>query len=160
MYQSLLIKPMTAISKVPLLVVEDSNEDFKMLHRLIRRMSVENPIYRCTSGDDALDYLKLQGSYRDAENAPRPAVILLDLNLPGTDGRSTLTRLKQDGNLKEIPVVIFTTSAAPKDIDFCYQTGANAYLVKPIDRSELQKTIQTFVEFWLGTNMPPSTVSS
>jgi CheY-like chemotaxis protein len=148
---------MTSISKDPLLVVEDSNEDFTMLQRLIRRMSVNNPIYRCTSGDDALDYLKLRGNYSgDLEKAPRPSVILLDLNLPGTDGRSTLSRLKKDADLRDIPVVIFTTSSAPKDIDFCYQTGANAYLVKPIDRNELQKTVQSFVEFWLGTNMPPS----
>jgi CheY-like chemotaxis protein len=148
---------MTSISKDPLLVVEDSNEDFTMLQRLIRRMSVNNPIYRCTSGDDALDYLKLRGNYSgDLEKAPRPSVILLDLNLPGTDGRSTLSRLKEDADLRDIPVVIFTTSSAPKDIDFCYQTGANAYLVKPIDRNELQKTVQSFVEFWLGTNMPPS----
>lgn len=138
-------------------MVEDSNEDFTMLQRLIRRMSVNNPIYRCTSGDDALDYLKLRGNYSgDLEKAPRPSVILLDLNLPGTDGRSTLSRLKEDADLRDIPVVIFTTSSAPKDIDFCYQTGANAYLVKPIDRNELQKTVQSFVEFWLGTNMPPS----
>lgn len=158
MYNNQLLEPMTAISRDPLLVVEDSNEDFKMLHRLIRRMAVQNPIYRCTNGDEVLDYLRQEGSYRDAQDAPRPSVILLDLNLPGTDGRSTLTELKRDGDLKEIPVVIFTTSSAPKDIDFCYQTGANAYLVKPVDHNELQKTIQTFVEFWLGTNMPPSTV--
>jgi CheY-like chemotaxis protein len=151
---------MTSILGDPLLVVEDSTEDFKMLHRLIRKMSVQNPIYRCASGDEALEYLQLEGIYRDTQTAPRPSVILLDLNLPGTDGRSILAKLKQDKAFKEIPVVVFTTSSAPKDIDFCYQAGANAYLVKPIDRLSLNKTVESFVEFWLGTNIPPSGFSS
>jgi CheY-like chemotaxis protein len=151
-----LLGNMTLITGDPLLVVEDSNEDFNILHRLIRKMSVQNPIYRCASGDEALDYLKLEGIYQDVQAAPRPSVILLDLNLPGTDGRSILAKLKQDKTLKEIPVVIFTTSSASKDIDFCYQTGANAYLVKPLDRLSLKKTVESFVEFWLGTNVSPT----
>jgi CheY-like chemotaxis protein len=148
----------------PLLVVEDSNEDFRMLQRLMRRMSVQNPIHRCTNGDEVIEFLYQQKSdtYHQGEEscnsqlALRPSVILLDLNLPGIDGRDILARLKQDNTFKEIPVVVFTTSSNPKDIELCYQKGANGYLVKPMDAQELKKTIQAFVDYWLEANTPPA----
>jgi CheY-like chemotaxis protein len=139
----------------PLLVVEDSHEDFKMLQRLMRRMAVQNPIYRCTSGDEVLDFLCQEGNYQDPKIAPRPSVILLDLNLPGIDGRDVLERLKQDNSFREIPIVVFTTSSNPKDIELCYQKGANGYLIKPMDAQDLQKTLQAFVDYWLQANTPP-----
>ncbi|KOP28364.1 chemotaxis protein CheY [Hapalosiphon sp. MRB220] len=137
----------------PLLVVEDSNEDFRILQRLMRRMAVQNPIYRCSSGDEVLDYLYQEG--KKIGGLSRPSVILLDLNLPGIDGRDILEQLKQDKTFREIPIVIFTTSSNPKDIEFCYQKGANGYLVKPMDVQELQKTIQAFVDYWLQVNISP-----
>ncbi|PHJ64140.1 chemotaxis protein CheY [Nostoc linckia z18] len=148
----------------PLLVVEDSNEDFRMLQRLMRRMSVQNPIHRCTNGDEVIEFLYQQknDTYHQGEEscnsqlALRPSVILLDLNLPGIDGRDILARLKQDNTFKEIPVVVFTTSSNPKDIELCYQKGANGYLVKPMDAQELKKTIQAFVDYWLEANTPPA----
>ena len=150
---------MTTRPNEPLLVAEDSNEDFKMLQRLMQRMTVQNPIYRCTTGDEVLDFLYQVGDYQSPAIAPRPSVILLDLNLPGIDGRDVLERLKQDISFKEIPIVVFTTSANPKDIELCYQRGANGYLVKPMDSSELEKTVQAFVEYWLEANTPPSVIS-
>jgi CheY-like chemotaxis protein len=139
----------------PLLVVEDSNEDFRMLQRLMRRMSVQNPIYRCTNGDEALDFLYQEGNFNNPETAPRPSVILLDLNLPGIDGREILEKLKKDGSFKEIPIIVFTTSSNPKDIELCYKKGANGYLIKPMNFEELQKTVQAFVNYWLEVNTPP-----
>ncbi len=147
----------------PLLVVEDSNEDFRMLQRLMRLMAVQNPIHRCTNGDEVLEFLYRQGSAAynkddalgKSEAVLRPSVILLDLNLPGIDGRDILVRLKQDSSFKEIPIVVFTTSSNPKDIELCYQRGANGYLVKPMDSQELKKTIQAFVNYWLEANTPP-----
>ncbi|AFY31076.1 response regulator [Calothrix sp. PCC 7507] len=147
---------MTTRLNEPLLVVEDSNEDFRMLQRLMRRMAVKNPIYRCTSGDEVLDFLYQEGNYNSPEIAPLPSVILLDLNLPGIDGREILGRLKQDKRLKKIPVVVFTTSSNPKDVELCYQKGANGYLVKPMDAQELQKIIQAFVDYWLQVNTLPT----
>ena len=140
----------------PLLVVEDSNEDFRMLQRLMRRMAVQNPIYRCTNGDEVLDLLYKQSSNENSSAVLRPSVILLDLNLPGIDGRDILERLKQDITFKEIPIVVFTTSSNPRDIELCYQKGANGYLVKPMDAQGLQKTIQAFVDYWLEANTPPA----
>jgi CheY-like chemotaxis protein len=149
---------LTMPSKVsdPLLVVEDSNEDFKMLRRLMRRMDVQNPIYRCTSGDEVLEFLHRVGNYENPNVAPKPSVILLDLNLPGIDGREVLARLKQDQSFRGIPIVVFTTSSNPRDIELCYQRGANGYLIKPMDMNELQKTMQAFVDYWLEVNTPPS----
>jgi CheY-like chemotaxis protein len=144
---------MTTKLHEPLLVVEDSNEDFRILQRLMRRMAVQNPIHRCTNGDEVLELLYQQRS--QAQVALRPSVILLDLNLPGIDGREVLERLKQDQSFKEIPIVVFTTSSNPKDIELCYQKGANGYLVKPMDAQELKKTIRAFVDYWLETNTPP-----
>ncbi|BAY24852.1 response regulator receiver protein [Calothrix sp. NIES-2100] len=147
---------MTTRLHEPLLVVEDSNEDFRMLQRLMRRMAVQNPIYRCTNGDEVLDWLYKQSSNENSSAGLRPSVILLDLNLPGIDGRDILERLKQDITFKEIPIVVFTTSSNPRDIEYCYQKGANGYLVKPMDAQGLRKTIQAFVDYWLEANTPPA----
>jgi CheY-like chemotaxis protein len=140
----------------PLLVAEDSDEDFVALQRLMQRMQVQNPIYRCPDGDSVLDFLYNEANFSELEGVPRPSVILLDLNLPGTDGRDVLEHLKQDQSLKEIPIVVFTTSANPRDIEFCYEKGANGYLVKPMDSRQLEKTIQAFVDYWLEANIPPT----
>ncbi len=144
----------------PLLIAEDSDEDFEVLQVLMEQMDVQNPIYRCTNGDKVLDFLYKEGDYDNLDVAPRPSVILLDLNLPGTDGRDVLEQLKQDQNFKEIPIIVFTTSSNPRDVEFCYEKGANGYLIKPIDSSELEKTVQAFVNYWLQVNTPPTSKSA
>ena len=145
-------------NKAALLVVEDSDEDFEVLQIFMEDMAVKNPIYRCTTGDKALDFLyKTQGK-EEGDESTRPSTILLDLNLPGTDGREVLQRLKQDDDFREIPIVIFTTNSNPKDIKFCYRKGANGYLIKPVETERFEKAVQAFVEYWLYTNMPPNWV--
>lgn len=139
----------------PLLVVEDSNEDFRLLQRLMQRFEVKNPIYRCSDGDELLNYLYREGVYQNHKKAPRPSVILLDLNLPGVDGRYVLERIKQDTTFREIPIVVFTTSSNPEDIELCYQKGANGYLIKPMDYKELQNIMRAFVNYWLEANVAP-----
>ena len=138
-----------------LLVVEDSNADFRLLKRLMRKMDVQNPIYRCKTGDEALALMCQRGQGQASELTNRPEIILLDLNLPGTDGRAVLAKLKQDQALKRIPIVVFTCSSAPKDIEFCYEQGANGYMVKPVGISDLTKALQSFVDYWLGSNTSP-----
>lgn len=139
----------------PLLVAEDSDEDFEVLELLMQQMRVQNPIHRCTNGDKVLDFVYQDGECGEQRSAPLPSVILLDLNLPGTDGREVLEQLKQDQNFREIPIVVFTTSSNPKDVEFCYQNGANGYLIKPVDLEELERTVQAFVDYWLQANIPP-----
>ncbi|MBW4617118.1 MAG: response regulator [Desmonostoc vinosum HA7617-LM4] len=143
----------------PLLVIEDSDEDYEALRRVMQRQAVVNPVFRCTDGDEALDFLYRTGSYTDPQIAPRPSVILLDLNLPGTDGREVLEQIKQSKDLKNIPVVIFTTSSNPRDIEICYRYCVASYILKPIDIKRLVQTIQCFIDYWLDIVILPDAVS-
>jgi CheY-like chemotaxis protein len=144
-----------AKTNLPLLVVEDSDEDFEAFHRGWCKLTTTNPIHRCINGDDALDFLHHTGKYTSSHPLLRPGLILLDLNLPGTDGREVLTQIKQDNNLRSIPVVVFTTSSNPKDLEICYQQGANSYIIKPIDVKKLMNIINILVEYWLQVNSLP-----
>ena len=139
-----------------LLVVEDSNEDFEALQRLLGRSPLSIPIQRCVNGDQALAFLYRTGAYADRQRSSRPGLIMLDLNLPGTDGRELLHRIKQDKMLKTIPVVVFTTSNNPQDIEDCYQYGVNSYIVKPINFSQLKHDIQAIVDYWFEVTTLPS----
>ncbi len=141
-----------------ILVIEDSDEDFEALHRVMYRQKVQNPIIRCADGDEALDYLYHTGDYTDFKNAPRPSLILLDLNLPGTDGRELLEQIKQDQNLKDIPVIVFTTSSNPRDIEICYRNSVASYILKPIDINKLKQTLQSFLTYWLDIVVLPDTI--
>jgi CheY-like chemotaxis protein len=139
---------METLSTKSLLVIEDSDEDFIAMQRIIGKLSVTLPVYHCVDAEDALDFLYHQGEYTDQEIAPRPSVIMLDLNLPGTDGLEVLAQIKQDEQLKMIPVVVFTTSSNPKDIESCYNYGANGYMIKPIDVIKLEESIRNFINYW------------
>lgn len=139
----------------PLLLIEDSDEDFEAFGRMLRKSSIKVPIYRCTNGDEALEFLQHKGDYFDLIKAPRPAIIVLDLNLPGTDGREVLQEIKQDENIKNIPVVVLTTSSNPKDIDICYHYGISGYILKPMDIKKLMSTVQVLIEYWLDTVILP-----
>ncbi|TAG92494.1 MAG: response regulator [Oscillatoriales cyanobacterium] len=132
----------------PLLIVEDSHEDFEAIQRFLGKSSVAIPVYRCVNGEQALAFLYRTGIYSNGKDSPRPGLIVLDLNLPGTDGREVLRQIKQDSNLKTIPVVVFTTSNNPKDVEDCYQYGVNKYIVKPIDFRQLKQNVQTIVDYW------------
>ncbi|MBE9052890.1 response regulator [Nostocales cyanobacterium LEGE 11386] len=143
----------------PLLVIEDSDEDFEALCRVMKREAVVNPVFRCTDGDEALDFLYQTGAYSDRQKSPRPAIILLDLNLPGTDGREVLAQIKQDEDFKYIPVVVFTTSSNPKDIEICYRSCVSSYMLKPIDINRLLETIRGFITYWLDIVILPDAVS-
>jgi CheY-like chemotaxis protein len=141
-----------------ILVVEDSDEQFTAVTRAFRKSDITNPVARCTDGDEALDFLFRTGAYAGpGERPPRPAVILLDLNLPGTDGRDVLERIKADPELRTIPVVVLTTSSSPGDIQYCYRGGASSYIIKPIRFDEFLKTVRTLKEYWFETvALPPA----
>lgn len=137
------------IQSIPFLfIVEDSDEDFESFMRITKQLCLNYPVFRCRDGDEALDWLQRIDDNSKEKKVLRPSVILLDLNLPGTDGRQVLEHLKNNPQLKQIPTVIFTSSANPKDIEFCYQKGAESYIVKPIDISKLKTTVQTFWDYW------------
>lgn len=141
--------------KHPLLVIEDSDEDFATLSRVITKAKIPSLLYRCEDGESALDFLYHQGEYQDKHLAPRPSLIMLDLNLPGTDGKEVLAEIKQDADLKTIPVVILSTSSNPKDIDVCYRYGVSGYMVKPMGAERLNKLVKTFLEYWFDAVQLP-----
>lgn len=146
---------MTLGPQQPILLVEDSPEDFEATVRALRRAGLANPIARCEDGDDALDYLYQRGQYATPGSAPRPGIILLDLNLPGTDGREVLAELKADDALRSIPVVILTTSTDERDVTRCYSAGANSYIKKPVDLDSFMLAIQRLKEFWFEVVIVP-----
>ncbi len=151
----MIASPVSLQIRPPLLIVEDSNEDFEAFQRFLRQSPLAIPVYRCLNGDQALAFLHHTDCYTDPESAPRPGLILLDLNLPGNDGRELLCRIKQDDDLKSVPIVIFTTSNNPKDIEACYRQGVNGYIIKPMDFGLLKRSIHTLLEYWFDITVLP-----
>jgi CheY-like chemotaxis protein len=142
-----------------LLIVEDSDEYFEVLSRIIERASNKSiEIERCIDGDDALDFLHREGMYRDRADGPNPDLVLLDLNLPGTDGREVLTIIKTTDSLKTIPVAILSTSANPKDVASCYESGANSYMLKPMKIDELRDLLRVFLDYWFNRVVLPTSI--
>lgn len=134
----------------PVLIIDDSDDDFDAIKRALNKNgNIVNSILRCEDGQDALDYLQQQGRYADPGVAPRPGIILLDLNMPGMDGRKFLAQIKGDDLLKRIPVLVMTTSNSQEDIDYCYDMGANTYIQKPFDWVGFCKAIQRLKDHWL-----------
>lgn len=135
----------------PILIVEDSMPDYQAIFRIIRKKGMENPVYHCQTGQEALDFLYHQGNYTNEKIAPRPCIVLLDLNLPETDGREVLKKVKSDNDLKSIPVVVFTTSDSDRDKEESYNNGANTFITKPVNLDELNAAIDTFKNYWFET---------
>ncbi|MEP1740851.1 MAG: response regulator [Kangiellaceae bacterium] len=143
-------------TKQVILIVEDSDDDYESTVRALQRSgNLKNRILRCESGDEALDYLYGQGKFTDRVEFPMPSVILLDLNMPGTDGRMVLRKIKNDDSVKDIPVVVLTTSNDAKDIDECYKDGANTYIHKPVDLDGFFKAIKQLKEYWFEIAILP-----
>ena len=137
----------------PVLVVEDSDEDFDTLSEAAVTAGVTRMIHRVMSGGDCLALLRGEGI---PALAMLPALILMDLNSHGVDGREALVAIKSDNAMKEIPVVVLTTSANPKDMAFCYQAGANAYHVKPVRHDRYLQLLGVILRYWLE-NVTPRT---
>jgi CheY-like chemotaxis protein len=139
----------------PILLVEDSPEDFDITVRAFRKSNLTNPIFRCADGDEALDFLHRRGNFTDAAKAPRPAFILLDLNLPGTDGREVLANIKKTDHLKEIPVIILTSSGSEHDVESCFLAGANSFMQKPLGVVNFFQAVQRLKDYWFDVSLVP-----
>ena len=139
----------------PILLIEDSPEDVEALTRTLHKLRVSCPLKHCASAEQALDYLKHQGPYEQPAQAPRPGLILLDLNMPGTDGRALLRTLKADESLRDIPVIVLSTSDNPRDVEFCYRHGASGYQVKPMDTQEQLHATRVMLEYWFDVALIP-----
>jgi len=142
----------------PILVVEDSPEDFEATSREFRKAGLANPLVLCVDGDSALDYLHRRGAYQDPDLSPRPGVVLLDLHLPGTDGREVLSEIKHDPELRDIPVIVLATSGDERDIERCYADGANSHVQKPVDVEGFNKALERMQDCHFAiTLVPPET---
>lgn len=139
-----------------LLVIEDNDEDFDAFVRALRDARRSCRIRRCQSGDEALGQLERAASDGGRVEA-LPALILLDLNLPGTDGREVLARIKRHPRLRRIPVVVSTHSAHPADVEACYESGANSYMVKSMEFERFQRDIRLMADYWLNSVILPTT---
>ncbi len=131
---------------IEILMVEDSPTDAQLTIEALHAAKVVNRLSHVEDGVEALRYLRRQGPYTDA---PRPDLILLDLNLPRKDGREVLDELKRDPSLKVIPVVVLTTSRSEQDVLRSYQLHANCYITKPVDFNQFMEVVKTIENFWL-----------
>lgn len=141
-----------------ILLVEDNDEDHVAFERALADAEVQRPLHRCKNGDEALAYLARCDQPGARHSPALPALIVLDLNLPGSDGREVLGRLKQDPRLRAIPVVIVTTSSNPRDVYACYDRGANSYMVKSIDFVRFQRDVIFMIDYWFRASLLPATV--
>ena len=131
---------------VEILLVEDNAGDVGLIEEVFEEAKIRNNIHVAEDGEEAMLYLHGEGKFL---GSPRPDIVLLDLNLPKKDGREVLKEIKEDSNLKNIPVVVLTTSNAEKDILRTYDLHVNAYITKPLDFNEFMKVIESIESFWL-----------
>lgn len=148
-------QPQTPAEPLRILFVEDNHDHAELVMRSLQDHRVGNQITHVDNGETALDYLLRRGEYEDPASSPRPHVVLLDLRLPRVDGLDVLRQIKNDDNLKRIPVVVLTTSDKESDITRAYDLNANAYLVKPFDFSKFVDLLRDLGFFWLAWNRPP-----
>ena len=138
---------------VEILLIEDNPGDVRLTREAFKEGKVNNNLNVVKDGVEAMAFLRQENKYADA---PRPDVILLDLNLPRKDGREVLAEIKQDPNLKRIPVVILTTSQAEQDILKTYNLYANCYITKPVDLEQFITVVRSIKTFWLSVvKLPP-----
>nr|WP_199295665.1 response regulator [Trichocoleus sp. FACHB-591] len=134
-------------------MVEDNRADIRLIEEALKNSNVPHQVVAVRNGMDAMAFLRQEGEYVDA---PRPDLILLDLNLPRKDGREVLAEIKADPNLKRIPVVVLTTSKNEEDISQSYDLHVNCYITKSRNLSQLFQIVKGIEEFWLGTvTLPP-----
>lgn len=131
-----------------ILMADDDPDDRLLVREALEEARVTYETHFVADGDALLDYLHRRGEYVDADAAPRPCLILLDLNMPRVDGREALRQIKADPDLRRIPIVILTTSKAPEDVRRCYDLGANAYITKPMTFEGLVDVMGSLSRFW------------
>lgn len=155
---NLLQSPWDHPSQPIILIVEDSDEDFYTLLRAVDQLITETSssysFLRLEDGDEAIDYLLRQGDYAGLET-PQPIAMLLDLNLPGTDGREVIQEVRQHDGLRVLPIIVLTTSRNAVDIECCYRYGANSYLLKPMGSEKIQTTVRTLFQYWFNLAILP-----
>jgi CheY-like chemotaxis protein len=134
---------------ITVLMAEDDAEDRMLVKDAWEESMLNNDLRFVEDGEELMEYLSHRGKYSDPAQAPRPGLILLDLNMPRKDGRAALEEIKQDEELKGIPIVILTSSKAEEDIIKSYDIGVNSYITKPVTFDKLVEVLKTLEKYWL-----------
>ena len=135
-------------SSISILLVDDDADDRQLTRDALVESRLRNDLHAVCDGEELLDYLRHQGKYTTPALAPRPSLILLDLSMPKKDGLEVLAELKQDPELRAIPVVVMTTSSADDDIARSYELGASSYVTKPVSFLTLVSVMKSIGEYW------------
>jgi chemotaxis family two-component system response regulator Rcp1 len=139
---------------IEILLVEDNEGDARLARESLKESEITNNVHHVIDGVEALNFLYNKGTYKEA---PRPDLILLDLNLPRKDGREVLAEIKKDNNLKRIPVVVLTISSDEQDVFKTYNLHVNCFITKPIDLDQFFKVVRSIKDFWLTVvKLPPN----
>jgi CheY-like chemotaxis protein len=136
-----------------ILLVEDDCGDRILIEEALQAAPAPKRIEMVADGEEALEYLYRLGRYADPLQAPRPDLILLDLNMPRLGGKEVAAKLKSDPQMRAIPIVAFTTSCREEDVTFCYSIGVNSYVQKPTDFDRLQAVLSQLEQYWLETSL-------
>jgi CheY-like chemotaxis protein len=141
---------------ITILMADDDPDDRLLTADALKEARLINDIRFVENGEELLDYLRRTGKFAAPADAPRPGLILLDLNMPRKDGRTVLKELKQDTDLRTIPIVVLTTSKDDEDVYRSYDLGVNSYIVKPVTFEALVDILQTLEKYWFEiVELPP-----
>jgi two-component system response regulator len=135
-----------------ILLVEDNPDDIELTLHAFKTANLANPVHVARDGVEALDFIFCTGPHADRNIQDTPKLILLDLKLPRLDGHEVLKRIKGDPRTSAIPVVVLTSSAEERDVMSTYQTGANSYIVKPVDFEQFTESVRDIGKYWLEIN--------
>lgn len=136
------------IHPITILMADDDPDDRLLTEQALQESRLANPLYFVEDGEELMDYLHRRGKFSAPGSAPRPGLILLDLNMPRKDGREALAEIKADPSLKRIPVVVLTTSKADEDVLRSYNLGASSYITKPVTFDALVEVVGTLGRYW------------
>ena len=146
---------MATVTQIPILYVEDEEADVELLQHVLVRLGIDIPLQTVKDGRLAREYLAGKEPFDDHQRYPPPSLVLLDLNLPRWSGFEVLEWMRQQPQLRRLPVVVLSSSSRPDDIARAYEAGANGYLVKPNALGELISLVQALNDFWLRHNRFP-----
>jgi two-component system response regulator len=145
--------PLAGSRPAEVLVVEDNEDDVELMRISFRRSRLALHLHHVTNGEDCLAFLRHEGQW---SKAPRPDIVLLDLNMPRMGGREVLEEIVKDPALRDIPVIVLTTSSAEPDVNAAYQLRCNSYIVKPVDFDQFVKVVQGITDYWFTLAVLPS----
>ena len=143
-----------------ILIAEDKDEDIELLRHAFVRAEIPNPIHVVKDGAETIAYLQGEGKYSNRDEYPLPALLLLDLNMPRTDGFEVLMWLRREPGLSNLRVIVLTASSDMQDINRAYDLGANSYLVKPHAIDDLMRVVERLEKYWLEANKSPDCLAA